>query len=323
MAFNQSAMKSTLLIAAIFFGLSASAQKREEFFNQSFKPATNGVYYYVVTEKKDSLWYRTAYYISQKTQAMQGWYKDEAGKIAQGDFAWFHTNRTQKSKGAFSDGKKEGVWLEWNEQGALIDSSTFNEGKHVGISMRWHDNGMAKDSLNFNDPGTGLQVSWYDEGHVSSIGRWVQEKKHGLWKYFHKNGKLMATEDYMAGKKGSCLCYDEAGVQLDSATCEEKAAVPSGGIPGWRRFLEQSLSRLVQEKAASRQWSAGQFTVLVKFVVKEDGSLAEFTPLTQYGKGVEEEVIRMLQRSPKWTPARQWGRVVKSYHTQPVTFSIQ
>ena len=133
----------------------------------------------------------------------------------------------------------------------------------------------------------------------------------------------MATEEYMADKKGSCLCYDETGTQLDPATCEETAAVPAGGTQGWRRFLEQGLSRLLDEKAKSRQWSAGQVTVLVQFVVDKDGSLSEFTPLTQYGKGIEEEVIRMLQRSPKWTPARQRGRVVKSYHKQPVTFAIR
>ena len=80
---------------------------------------------------------------------------------------------------------------------------------------------------------------------------------------------------------------------------------------------------MLEEKANTRQWTAGQITVIVRFVVKEDGSLAEFVPLTQYGKGMEEEVIRMLQRSPKWTPARQWGRVVKSYHTQPITMTIE
>ena len=316
-------MKTLLLSLFLLLIQISFAQKREEFFNFSFKPESASPYYYVVTEKKDSLWYRIAYYVSQKTQAMEGWYKDEAGKVAQGDFTWFHPNRTQKSKGRFSNGKKDGPWLEWNEAGAMIDSSTYKAGKHIGVSMRWHDNGMGKDSLNFNEPGTGVQVSWYDDGHLASVGRWVQELKQGSWKYFHKNSKLMATEDFMAGKKGPCLCYDENGVQLDSATCEEKEAVPAGDIPGWRRFLEQSLSRLLQEKANTRQWTTGQITVIVRFVVKEDGSLAEFAPVTQYGKGMEEKVIRMLQRSPKWTPARQWGRVVKSYHTQPVTFEIQ
>ena len=135
-------MKSPLLIAVLLIIISASAQKKEEFFNYSFKPATSGVYYYVVTEKQDSLWNRTAYYVSQKTQAMEGSYKDEAGKIAQGNFTWFHTNRKLKSKGSYSNGKKHGGWLEWNQQGDLIDSSTFQDGMHIGTSMRWHDNGM-------------------------------------------------------------------------------------------------------------------------------------------------------------------------------------
>ena len=133
----------------------------------------------------------------------------------------------------------------------------------------------------------------------------------------------MATEDYDNGKKITSACYDETGVKLDSALCIEKEAVPAGGISGWREFLEKGMRQLLESKTNSREWSTGQATVVVRFVVEKDGSLAEFTPLTQYGKGIEEEVIKMLRRSPKWTPGQQWGRPVKSYHTQPVTFQVQ
>ena len=134
-------MKSLLLSFFFVFSLIAFSQKREEIFDISFKPSNAG-YYYVISEKQDSLWHRKAYYISQKTQAMEGSYKDEACKIEHGSFKWFHSNRSIKSKGYYVNGKKDGIWLGWNDNGFLTDSSNYNAGHRTGISMHWHDNGI-------------------------------------------------------------------------------------------------------------------------------------------------------------------------------------
>lgn len=317
-------MRTPLTAFSLLLFFFASAQKREEVFNFSFKPSNSGPYYYVVTEKKDSGWHREAYFISQMAMAMEGWYKDEACNLAHGPVKWFHPTRVLKSTGRYVNGKKEGLWLGFDDQGNLIDSSTYHDGYLTGVSFRWHSNGMAKDSLDFDGQGNGVQVSWYDDGNLASAGRWTADTvKKDRWKYFHKNGTVMATEDYVNGKLVTCNCYTEAGQALDTADCREKEALPSGGIKGWQRFLASGLQQLLNSKAASREWSAGQRTVAIRFVVEKDGSLSEFKPLTQYGRGLEEEIIKLLQRSPRWTPGQQWGRPVRSYHTQPLTFVIE
>ncbi len=38
---------------------------------------------------------------------------------------------------------------------------------------------------------------------------------------------------------------------------------------------------------------------------------------------MEAEVVRMLKKSPKWSPAIQNGKPVKAYRKQPVTFVIE
>jgi hypothetical protein len=38
---------------------------------------------------------------------------------------------------------------------------------------------------------------------------------------------------------------------------------------------------------------------------------------------MEEEVVRILKKSPKWSPAIQNGKPVKAYRRQPVTFMIE
>lgn len=312
------------LFALLLFCLAAAAQKRDEIFDFNFKPSSTSPYYYVSTEKKDSGWYREAYFISQKSMAMKGWYKDEEGKIKHGPFTYYHYTRYLKEQGSYVNDKKDGLWLGYNEQGILTDSSMYTNGHLMGISMRWHANGFSSDSCNFDGQGNGIQVSWYNDGILASAGRWTGDTmKTGRWKYYHKNGTVLATEDYENGELSVCQCYTEDGKALDTAECREVEAMPDGGLAGWRNFLQRGLQRMLESKAASREWSAGQRTVVVRFVVEKDGSLSEFTPLTQYGKGMEEEVVNLLKRSPKWTPGRQRGRVVRSYHTQPLTFVIQ
>jgi hypothetical protein len=68
--------------------------------------------------------------------------------------------------------------------------------------------------------------------------------------------------------------------------------------------------------------AAGYYTVMVRFVVNTDGSVLDITPVTHLGFGMEDEVVRLMKKSPKWIPAVQYGRNVKAYRIQPVTFAV-
>ena len=311
-----------LLLLAVMPVLFSQAQKTEAFFDLSFKPSPDAHYYYVVTEKKDSLWHRDAYYVSQRTLAMEGWYKDDSCRISHGKHSWYHTTRFLKSSGTYINGNKNGIWLEYDDEGHMIDSSQYVDGRLKGIAFKWHQNGMLSDSLQFDGEGNGVQVSWYNSGKLSAAGYWMQDTlKKGRWKYFDQEGGVMALEDYINGKLVGCSCFDESGKKLDSADCIEKEASPGGGINGWRRFLEKNLMSVVESKAREGV-RPGQYNVLIRFIVNKEGGLEDFKAMTAYGHGMEEDVINMLKRAPKWTPGKLHGRPVRSYHTQPISFVI-
>lgn len=99
---------------------------------------------------------------------------------------------------------------------------------------------------------------------------------------------------------------------------EIEASFP-GGEEGWRKFLEQNLKPNVPVDNGA---PAGTYTVMVQFVVDKEGNVSQIKALTKHGYGMEGEVIRILRKSPKWTPAKQDGRMVKAYRKQPVTFRI-
>lgn len=313
-------MKSILLL---LFLLSQTvmlfAQRIEQGFDFFFKPAGGAPRYYVITEKKDTLWYRQAYYLPEQSMAMEGWYKDEDCKIAQGIVSWYYANKYLKSRGAYVNGEKEGIWLGYDEEGRLKDSANYTAGKLKGVRMQWYPNGMPADSTQFDGAGNGVEVSWHEDGSVASAGYWVSDTiKKGRWKYYHTNGKVMATEDYVNGERTACHCYDENGKELDD--CGENEAKFSRDDNAWIRFIQRTLKPDVPVKNRA---PLGQYTVVMQFIVDTDGKVTQIKSLTHFGYGMEEEAERMLKQSPRWVPAQQFGRKVKAYRRQPITFVVQ
>jgi hypothetical protein len=99
----------------------------------------------------------------------------------------------------------------------------------------------------------------------------------------------------------------------------EKEAEFPGGDAAWRKFLEQNLRGQVPAENGA---PAGIYTVLVQFIVDREGRVSDIKQLTNWGYGMEAEVIRLIKKSVQWTPATQDGRAVKAYRRQPVTFQL-
>lgn len=99
---------------------------------------------------------------------------------------------------------------------------------------------------------------------------------------------------------------------------EVEAAFP-GGEEAWRSFMGSNLNPNVPIK---RKAPVGQYMVVVQFIVDKDGSVSSIKALTNHGYGMEEEVMRVIRKSPRWSPAGQEGRKVKAYRKQPITFAV-
>lgn len=87
----------------------------------------------------------------------------------------------------------------------------------------------------------------------------------------------------------------------------------------WIRFLERNLN---PDVPVSNGAPVGKYTVLIQFVIDQEGKVSEIKPLTNMGYGMEQEAIRVLKKADKWNPAIQNGRQVKTYRRQPITFLI-
>jgi periplasmic protein TonB len=93
-----------------------------------------------------------------------------------------------------------------------------------------------------------------------------------------------------------------------------------GGAKGWMAYLAKNLNANVP---VDNKAPEGMYTVIIQFIVYEDGSIDSLKALTNHGYGMEKEVIRILKKSPKWKPALQNGKIVNAYRKQLVSFLVQ
>ncbi|SFB37170.1 energy transducer TonB [Algoriphagus aquimarinus] len=92
---------------------------------------------------------------------------------------------------------------------------------------------------------------------------------------------------------------------------------PKGGYEGWNAYLSQNLK--YPEAARERKIEG---TVIAIFVVDEKGEVSNVEILRGIGGGCDEEVMRLVKESPKWTPGKKDGEIVKVKMRLPVRFKL-
>ncbi|MDB5251681.1 MAG: hypothetical protein JWP27_850 [Flaviaesturariibacter sp.] len=298
------------------------AQVVDQKLDYNFKPTVHAARYFSqIAPKGDSGWFRQVWFIPEGSMAMQGWFADADAKVPNGRQTWWHVTRNPRSTGTYKQGKLDGPWLQFDEKGHLTDSFNYRSGAFIGAQYKWSAEGSLTDSAWFDGAGNGTWFGWFANGSPSYGGRIVRDTARvGKWTHYRPEGGVLATETYVDGERVSCTCFGANGAELDKDACEEREASFVGGQPAWARFLTRFLNAEIPSKAGAPR---GQYTVIVRFIVDTDGVVSDITPMTIYGFGMEEEVMRLLKRSPRWKPAQQFGRPVKAYRLQPVTFVIQ
>jgi protein TonB len=97
------------------------------------------------------------------------------------------------------------------------------------------------------------------------------------------------------------------------------AASFPGGKMAWLRYLQKNLNPTVPiDNGADK----GKYPVVIKFIVTSEGALKDFKPETNFGYGMEDEIVRILKLSPNWIPAKRNGIDVSSFVRQTQTFAI-
>lgn len=112
-------------------------------------------------------------------------------------------------------------------------------------------------------------------------------------------------------------------LELASAEEDEVFAFPEQqpSFPGGTEAMFQFLAKNIRYPQSAIE-SGIKGKVYVAFVVEKDGSITNARVMRDIGAGCGEEAKRVVMSMPRWTPAKQRGKVVRAQYTLPVTFTM-
>ena len=166
----------------------------------------------------------------------------------------------------------------------------------------------------------GKCIYYRANGLRDSAGVFVRGVINGEWTYWNGDGKLIRKKTFENGALLSDSVYKEDSdmppPKLEMVSVEVESSFP-GGPDGWMRFLNMNFK---YPQSAVNKGIHG--TVEVLFIIDKDGAILEPEIVKSVEYSLDEELLRILQISPKWVPARIGGNPVKSYKRQPLTYRL-
>lgn len=288
----------TIVFNLLLGVLSSSAQNKTYiyYFNDNIQPVPKekatilgkGV-------QRDTCFWAQFYIIKDNRMFMFGSFKDSTLNSFHGQRIVYYPNRKVAEKAMYYDNKLNGLSLKMDSAGRTTDSVLYQM-----------DSIMQSVKKIYSPKGVLLS---YDSKDL--INKIYSES------IYTTDGKLF-TDMHFNNGKGLYKQYELDGqIKTDSIfTIEKKDAKYLGN------FVDLLSKNLNPRVGIYNGAPAGYYTVILRFLVDTKGNVTDIKSLTECGYGMEEEAIRVIKLSKKWTVANFYGISTSSYKIQPITFDI-
>jgi protein TonB len=164
----------------------------------------------------------------------------------------------------------------------------------------------------------GAIYDYAPDGAITKSGYYANNLKEKTWFYFNDTGKVILEEIYEKGMLIKTINPDtlpkEPGTDNKKYDKVDKEAQYKKGDHDWIGYLSEALDPEVGNK------SVNGGNVKVCFVVNTAGACVEIHLRKSVEFVLDEEAIRVIEKSPLWEPAIQNGRKVNAYRIQPIGF---
>lgn len=180
-----------------------------------------------------------------------------------------------------------------------------------------------------------------EEGWLESEGKYVDNKKTGLWKSYKDSNVLWTEQEFVEGmqqgffksyydgkilrrldyyeqdsfKKGNC--YTRAGKDTSHYPFIELPTY-DGGENAMYQFISKNLN--YPSQAINK---AIEGKVVLKFMINKEGAVSNIEVVKSIHKSLDDEAIRVVKKMPKWKPGKMEGELSNIYYTLPVKYVLQ
>ncbi len=207
-------------------------------------------------------------------------------------------------------GLKQGFWVKKYPNGKTLYEGQFKDGKPVGIMKRYYESGELRAKMFYPENSEYINTTFfYDDGEIAAEGRYYQEKKDSLWKYYSfYTGTITSTEVYNKGVKNGI----EKKYYPNGQVSEETEWVNNAKHGIWNQYFDDGVKKLKTSYSFNNMngsytlyWPNGNIFILGHYVDnKRHGNWTFFTEegkkkfeiLYKFGKAEnEEELIKQNQ----------------------------
>lgn len=107
-----------------------------------------------------------------------------------------------KEIGHWKEGKQNGLFQLYTEDGILIDNALFKNGERDGITEQFYsDTGKIRVSVNYkNGILDGEYREYYENEKIKFVGNYKENLQDGEWKFYLEKGNLQSIVNYKAGE---------------------------------------------------------------------------------------------------------------------------
>lgn len=156
--------------------------------------------------------------------------------------------------------------------------------------------------------------TWYENGALKSIEHFKNDTREGALITYWENGKKKRSDLFKNDSLVSGQCFNNEGVDIAHYPYELKPQFPGG---------EEKLKRYLMKKIHYPQTlDRIEGMVLARFIVTETGKITAVETLNVSHDLMQQEVVRVIKRMPKWEPGKLDGVPVSAYYVLPVSFTI-
>lgn len=101
--------------------------------------------------------------------------------------------------GAMINGKKEGLWIKYDDSGRLSSQETYIHDSLTGESINYHDDGKTISSKGrvVNNQMEGEWIFYYNANTIAQKGNYENGNQIGIWEYYTLEGKLDKKVEYL------------------------------------------------------------------------------------------------------------------------------
>ena len=129
---------------------------------------------------------------SFQTVRIRSTYLDKQRKTLHGPYFVYHSNGNLASSGTFSNGLKDGVWINKYANGMIKDSTMYKNGLMHGPYKKF-----------------------YPQGPLQTSGYFTENFASGIWQSYHNNSMPASVRDYDRGQLVSVKYFTRSGEKIE------------------------------------------------------------------------------------------------------------